>query len=65
MKYRLVIKDLNTDDRVVVKSDQYLNDARVIQRRFTKLKWEERRPGVFTIDHIVLIVEPDEKSRLL
>jgi len=63
MRYRVVIKSLRdppgSDNRVVVNSDLSQAEANSVQKRFAKLKWDERRPGVMTIDHVALCVEPD------
>lgn len=64
VKYRLVIKDLRkpagADNCVKVVGDTSKRAAEIAQERFTKLRWDQRRPGVLTIDHIALCVEIDE-----
>lgn len=66
MRYRVVIKDLRKpagpDNRVKIGGDLSRTEAAATQKRFAKLKWDERRPGVLTIDHIALCVEPDVES---
>lgn len=61
MKYRLVIKDLRQptgEQHVVVVGDSMgLEEADQMQKRFAKLKWNHRRPGILTIDHVALVVE--------
>lgn len=64
-KYRVVIKSLREPDgrceapRVVVDSGLSLTSAASLLKRFPKLRWTERRPGVLTLDHISLVVERD------
>lgn len=64
-KYRVVIKDLREPDgrrkasRVVISDGLSQADSQALLKRFPKLKWSERRPGILTIDHIALVIELD------
>lgn len=61
MSKRVVIRSLKEatldGPRVVIGSNLSPKEAERMLRTFTKLKWEERRPGAFTIDHIMLCIE--------
>lgn len=59
---RVVIKNLKEPDKpsIVVVSGLSEKDAVATQKRFTKLKWDLRRPSVYTIDHIALCIEEDK-----
>jgi hypothetical protein len=65
-RHRLVIKDLRKpagEIGIEVGANLSQKDALDMQRRFIKLKWDERRPGVYTIDHVALVVEPDYERK--
>lgn len=58
MKYRVVIKSLrHPHQRVVVTEQNTRANAETVLHRFRKLKWEERRPGVFSIGDVILVIE--------
>jgi hypothetical protein len=62
-KQRLVIRDLRQPrdtPPVVIEGSMTLREAAALQQRFTKLKWDRRRPYVYTIGDIALCVEPEE-----
>lgn len=59
--HRVVLKDLRAGPSggiVVVASGMSQKEAERIQKLFMKAKWDPRRPGIFTIDHVALCVEP-------
>ena len=63
-KQRLVIRDLRepteTGPRVIVHNNLSMTEADQMLRRFTKLKWTQRRDRVWTIDHVALLIEFDD-----
>lgn len=69
MRYRVVIKDLREamvpgepQNAVVVGRTLSQREADQMQKRFMRCKWDARRPGVFTIDHVALCVEVDDET---
>jgi len=62
MKFKVVLRDLkNPRDgpQIEIGNNLSKTEAERLQKRFAKLDWEERRPGIMTIDTIALIVEID------
>jgi hypothetical protein len=60
-KYEVVLKDLRQPDSpvlVVASALTTLRGAESIGANFRRAKWSERRPGVYTIDHLALCVAP-------
>lgn len=60
------IRDLREPEdgpRIVVADNLSLTEARTIQNRFMRLKWTERRPDVYTIDHLALCVGEASSKR--
>lgn len=62
-RHRVVIRSLKDatvgGPRVVIGSNLSKRDAEQMQKRFIRLKWEARRPDIYTIDHIALSIELD------
>jgi glycerol-3-phosphate cytidylyltransferase-like family protein len=63
-RYRVVLKDMRKPRGSVIEIDDNLSksDADRLLEQFTKLSWIPRRPGVYTIENVVLLVELDTKE---